>query len=246
MPVLPIDPHKPSGNEAVDRLPSLSAVLPAYNEEKVIREVIQSLAAILPTVAERHEIIVVNDGSTDRTEEILGEIGRRDPSLVVVHHRKNRGYGAALRSGFSRARHDFIFYTDSDGQFDLSELPRLLAHTPGADIVTGYRANRKDPLHRKFNSGLFRTFARWALGIRLRDIDCAFKIYRREVLDSLVLHSDGILIDTEIFYKANRKGFTVREVPVTHLPRRSGAATGNRLDVVFRVFRELPNLRRDH
>jgi glycosyltransferase involved in cell wall biosynthesis len=226
------------------RLEGLSVVLPCYNEEKVIRKVVTEVAEFLPAVADRFEIIAVNDGSTDRTGAILEELAAGIPQLVVVHHDPNRGYGAALRSGFSRARLDYVFYTDSDGQFDISELPVLLPHTRDADIVTGYRKNRKDPLHRKFNAGLFKSFARLVLGIRLRDIDCAFKVYRREVLDSLDLLSDGILIDTEIFYKAKRKGYSVREVPVTHLPRSGGAATGNRLDVIFRVFRELPKLRR--
>lgn len=239
------EPRRPA-YPPVTRLGSLSVVLPCYNEEGAIRQVVTEVAEFVPTVADRFEIIAVNDGSLDRTGAILEEMAAEIPQLVVVHHDPNRGYGAALRTGFGRARLDYVFYTDSDGQFDISELPVLLPHTRDVDIVTGYRKHRRDPLHRKINAGLFKSFARIVLGIRLRDIDCAFKIYRREAIQSLDLRIDGILIDTEIFYRAKRKGYSVREVPVTHLPRTDGAATGNRLDVIFRVFRELPKLRHRH
>ncbi|MFQ5671201.1 MAG: glycosyltransferase family 2 protein [Acidobacteriota bacterium] len=228
------------------RLETLSVVLPCYNEEKLIRDVVTSIILFLPQAAETFEIIAVDDGSKDRTGKILDELSAQFPSLAVIHHPVNRGYGSALRTGFSRARYKHVFYTDSDGQFDISEILTLIPHVEKADIVTGYRRNRQDPLHRKINSRAFGAFARLTLGLRLRDIDCAFKIYHRKVLDSLVLLSDGILIDTEIFYKAKRQGFTVREVPVTHRARSEGSPTGNRLDVVFRVFRELPKLRRNH
>lgn len=238
-------PDRDSGRERV-RLENLSVVLPAFNEEQVIREVVSSISRFLPSVADRFEVIVVDDGSTDRTGAILEEMMETDPALVAIHHSRNRGYGAALRTGFSRARFDHVFYTDSDGQFDISEIHQLLPHISHADIVTGYRRNRKDPLHRKLNAALLRTFARVILGLRLRDIDCAFKVYRKEVLDSIDLLSDGILIDTEIFCKARRKGFSVREVPVSHFPRTKGTPTGSRADVLFRVIRELPKLFRDH
>lgn len=238
-------PDRDSGQERV-RLESLSVVLPTFNEEQVIREVVNSISRFLPSVADRFEVIVVDDGSTDRTGAILEEMMETDPALVAIHHSRNRGYGAALRTGFSRARFDHVFYTDSDGQFDISEIRQLLPHIPHADIVTGYRRNRKDPLHRKLNAALLRTFARVILGLRLRDIDCAFKVYRKEVLESIDLLSDGILIDTEIFYKARRKGFSVREIPVSHFPRTKGTPTGSRADVLFRVIRELPKLFRDH
>lgn len=224
------------------RVSALSIVLPAHNEELIIEQTVSSILAFVPEVADAFEVIVVDDGSTDATAAILDGMAARDARVVVVKHPKNLGYGAALRSGFARARHGHVFYTDSDGQFDIRELPLLLPHVHDVDIVTGYRRERQDPTNRKVNAGIIRIFNRVVLGLKLRDVDCAFKVYKREVLDSIDLLCDGILIDTEIFYKAKRQGYTLKEVPVSHFPRAGGAATGNRPDVLVRVVRELPNL----
>jgi len=227
---------------AEPRLSALSVVLPAFNEESVIERTVSSIVSFVPEVAERFEVVVVNDGSTDATGRILDRMAALDGRIVVVHHPANLGYGAALRSGFSRARHEYVFYTDSDGQFDIRELVLLLPHVQKADIVTGYRRERQDPANRKLNAGIIRVFNRLVLGLKLRDVDCAFKVYRKEVLDSIDLLCDGILIDTEIFYKAKRQGYTFKEVPVTHYPRAGGTPTGSRPDVLARVVREIPNL----
>ncbi len=235
-----MSPKSTSGVET--RVASLSVVLPAHNEELIIERTVSSILDFVPQVADTFEVIVVDDGSTDGTGSILAAMAARDARVVVVTHPRNLGYGAALRSGFARARHGHVFYTDSDGQFDIRELPLLLPHVHEVDIVTGYRRDRQDPANRKLNAGILRIFNRVVLGLKLRDVDCAFKVYKKEVLDSIDLLCDGILIDTEIFYKAKRQGYTLKEVPVTHFPREGGAATGNRPDVLVRVVRELPNL----
>ena len=222
----------------------LSAVLPAYNEQESIAQAIESLRRVLLARARPFEIIVVDDGSTDRTGAIADELAQKHPTVRVIHHDGNRGYGAALRSGFAAATHPLVFYTDSDNQFRAEEIDRLLERIDEADIVTGYRIGRQDSWKRRVGSWAFRRFARAAFGIWVRDVDCAFKLYRREVFDKVVIQSDHYFVDTEVLAKAAFVGYLIDEVGVTHLARRAGQTKVHLRDALstlreaWRVFRD--------
>ena len=224
---------------------SLSVFLPCYNEEANVRRVVGEATAFLPTVSDDFEVIVVDDGSGDRTGEIADELAAADPRVRAVHHEANRGYGAALRSGFRAATRELVFYTDGDGQFDIAELAKLLPLIERCDIVSGYRERRCDGVVRRLNAWLWGRLVQWMLGFRSRDVDSAFKLYRREIFDHIELQSTGALIDAEVLARAARAGYTLAEVPVTHRPRLAGKQTGANLRVIARAFRELWRLRKE-
>jgi glycosyltransferase involved in cell wall biosynthesis len=161
-----------------------------------------------------------------------------------VHHRTNLGYGAALQSGFKAATKELVFYTDGDGQFDLNELPLLLPLIRQYDIVAGYRINRQDNLIRRINGWCWTKLVCLLFGMKVRDIDCAFKLYKREIFDNIELSSTGALISAEILARAVRRGYSLTQKGVHHYPRTAGKQTGANLRVIFRAFKELFNLRR--
>lgn len=224
---------------------SLSVFFPCYNEEGNIRRVTLQAVDALGRLVRDWEIILVDDGSTDRTGAIADELARRDPRIRVVHHQPNQGYGMALRSGFAAATRPYIFYTDGDGQFDLGELPLLLERIGQADIVSGYRRNRRDSLLRRLNAAGWGFLVQRALKFRCRDVDSAFKLYKREIFGRIRLQSTGALIDAEVLARATRLGYTIATVPVTHRPRLAGRATGAKPQVILKAFAELFRLRRD-
>lgn len=223
---------------------SLSVILPAFNEEGNIRAVVEDAYRNIWKITPVFEIIVVNDGSNDRTGDICDRLVEEFPEVRVVHHAQNRGYGAALKSGIESARHDLIFFTDADGQFDLKEVATLLEDTDAYDVVAGYRARRQDPPHRLLFAWGWNILVRVVLGIRVRDIDCAFKVFHRRVFNKVQIQSVGAMVNTEIFAQISRFGMTVKEVPVTHLPRQHGESTGGKLAVITKAFRELIRIRR--
>ena len=223
---------------------SLSVVFPAFNEEANIRHVVEDAYRTMPKLAPIFEIIVVNDGSKDRTGDICDRLAEEFSNVRVVHHVRNRGYGAALKSGIERARYDLIFFTDADGQFDLKEVAALLEQTDAYDIVAGYRARRQDPPHRLLFAWGWNVLVRLMLGIRIRDIDCAFKVFNRQVFDSIQIRCVGAMVNTEIFAQASMFGMTVKEVRVNHFPRRHGKSTGGNVAVIRKAFRELIRMRR--
>ncbi len=220
---------------------SVSVVLPAYNEEQVIGHTVRHVAEVMRRLVSQFEVVVTNDGSRDRTGEVLAEL-RDDPTLHlrVVTHVENQGYGAALASGFDAARCDLIFMTDGDKQFDVAELasflPRMDADT---DLVIGWRKKRADPLMRLANARGWKLLVNGLFGYTARDVDCAFKLFRREVWESVVIHARGATFSAEFLIKARRLGFQVAELPVSHFPRTSGTATGARPSVIVRAFQEL-------
>jgi len=217
--------------------PAISAVLPAYNEEACLGEVTESLHKALGKVCERFEIIIVDDGSTDSTPQLADALAGDHAEVRVIHHRPNRGYGAALRSGFTSAQMPLVFYMDADGQFDPQEIRLLADGIRQADIVTGYRANRRDPWMRKFFSWGFKTLIGLVFGVRVRDCDCAFKLYRRKVFNEIAIASEGFFVDAEVLAKANVLGYRIDEVPVTHRPRAGGESTV-RLSHILSTLRE--------
>ena len=173
---------------------SLSVIFPAFNEEANIRAVVEDAYRNIRNITPVFEIIVVNDGSKDRTGDTCDRLAEEFSEVRVVHHARNRGYGAALKSGIESARYDLIFFTDADGQFDLKEVAALLEQTDAYDIVAGYRGRRQDPPHRLLFAWGWNILVRLVLGIRIRDIDCAFKAFNRDVFDTIQIQSVGAMV----------------------------------------------------
>ncbi|MFQ6015821.1 MAG: glycosyltransferase family 2 protein [Anaerolineae bacterium] len=229
--------------ERIENLYRLSVVLPAYNEEGNIGSMLADVISMVETITSDYEIIVVDDGSRDRTASIVAGLAQDHPQIRLIQHQVNRGYGAALYTGFTGSRKDLVFITDSDRQFVLDELNDLLPMMDGADIVAGYRAPRRDPFHRVLFGWGWSMVVALLFGYTARDIDCAFKLFRREIMDHIEIESRGATFSAEFLVRAKRRGYTVREVPVTHRPRLTGSPTGARLDVITRAFRELIRFR---
>lgn len=229
------DPASPP----VTRLPgSLTLVLPAFNEEANIDAVVQDLLATLPAFVDAYEIIVVDDGSRDRTGEIVAGLAAGDDRIRLVSHERNRGYGAALISGFEASTGDFVMFMDADRQFNIRDLRLLVPFAGEYDIVAGFRMERSDPLHRRVLAEMFNVSVRMLFGVHLRDIDCAFKLFRGDLLRGLPLTAPGALINTEIQAKARRQGASLQQVGVHHYPRIAGEATGGSPRVILRAVGE--------
>jgi glycosyltransferase involved in cell wall biosynthesis len=222
---------------------SLSVVLPAYNEEENVESAIEEVSEAAQQLGMDYEIILVNDGSADRTGEIGRELAQRIPNFRLVEHYPNRGYGGSLKAGFAAATKDLIAFFPSDRQFVFSEIDRMLDKLDGADIVSGYRADRQDNVIRRFFAFGWNMLMRLFFGYLCRDVDCGFKLFRREILDHVKITSDGALIDTEFLFKARERGYRIAEVPVTHLPRVAGEATGANVKVILKAFRDLVQFR---
>ena len=218
---------------------SLSIVLPAYNEEANAASAVEQVSAAAQQLGMDYEIILVNDGSADRTGEIGRELMQRVPNFRLVEHYPNRGYGGSLKAGFAAATKDLIAFVPADNQFDFGEITLLLERLDEADIVSGNRTERQDHFIRKFNAFGWNMVVRLLFGYLCHDIDCGFKLFRREILDHVTIVSDGAMIDTEFLAGARARGFRIAEVPVTHLPRVAGEATGANLGVVLKAFRDL-------
>jgi glycosyltransferase involved in cell wall biosynthesis len=217
----------------------ISFVIPAYNEEENVAAVVAACQFIAPRVSRNHEIIVVNDGSTDRTRAIVEALGANDPGVLLINHPNNRGIAAAVRQGFAAARYPYIFYTDGDGQFDLNDINALLPYCRDFDFVIGYRLNRADPRRRKIAAFFYNLVIRWLFPIKVRDVDCAFKLIKRESLAQLRVRADSAFYFAELLIRAARSGMAIREVPVHHYPRSFGQPTGDKMGVVLKALRDL-------
>jgi glycosyltransferase involved in cell wall biosynthesis len=231
----------------MSRLPRLSYFFPAHNEEANVAGLVAEALATLPILADEFEIIVVDDGSKDSTGRIADELAAANPELVrVVHHPTNQGYGAALRSGFRAARHDHVAYTDGDRQFQVTDVGRLIdrmAEPDRPDAVAGFRIKRADPLVRTVYARLYRLANRIFFGLRVRDVDCACKLFRREALEGVAVESGGAFFSAELLIKLQAAGRSVAEVGVPHYARTAGSPTGAKPAVVFRAVRDFWLLR---
>ena len=225
------------------RLPSLSVFFPCHNEVDNVEALVERTLEVLPQVADDYEVIIVNDGSGDGTRELADRLASEHPAVQAVHHDVNRGYGGALKSGFAAARHEFIFFTDGDGQFDVGEIDRLLPLLDDADMAVGRRIKRADSAIRIINAKAYMLMIRLLFGLKVRDIDCAFKLLPRRVIEAVSLRSDGALISAELLIKARHAGFTFAQVGVNHYPRLAGEQSGAKLSVILRMFRELWKMR---
>ncbi len=225
---------------------SLSIFFPAYNEEANIEETVRRTIAVAeesPYIGD-YEILVVDDGSRDQTLAIAQKLTAEDPHVRVIEHTQNRGYGAALKSGMAAARMDYVFFTDADLQFDINELQNLLIHLAQYPVVIGYRAPRRDSFMRLVNAWGWNKLNRLLFGLRIRDIDCAFKLFKRTELQKIKLESKGAMISAETLIRLTRRNVPLKEVPVSHLPRTAGSPTGAKPSVILRAFREMIGLYR--
>ncbi len=218
---------------------SISVVLPAYNEEENVGQAVRSVLEVMEPLTPDYEVIVVDDGSRDRTSEVVEELAESYPQVRLIRHEVNRGYGGALNSGFQAATRELIFFTSSDNQYDVAEVKKLLPHIETTELVIGYRAKRQDPFIRRFFAWGWTTLVNLLFGYVSRDIDCAFKLFKREVVSQVPITSKGAMIDTEFLVGAKRKGFSITEVPVSHFPRLAGEQTGANIRVILRAFRDL-------
>lgn len=221
---------------------SVSFVLPAFNEEDNIEAAISSCLSVGERCCADFEVVVVDDGSVDRTRQLVEKAASTHTKVRLVHHTTNRGYGEALRSGFGAATCDYVFFTDADNQFDIGDLPLLLAWAGEADIVAGYRRLRQDSVIRILNAWAWNRLVRLLFYVPVRDIDCAFKLFRRRVLEEIAIESRGAMINTEIMVKAARTGCCILEVGVSHRRRVGGRPQGARPRVILRSLRELATL----
>jgi len=228
----------------MDRI-SLSVFFPCHDEEGSVERVTLAALDACRRISEDFEIIIVDDASTDRTGEIADRLAFEHSEVRVVHNATSCGYGGALQSGFRAATKGWVFYTDGDGQFDFNEMSGLLQLLDRYDIVSAYRINRQEGFTRRLNAWGWSCLCNLLLGLRLRDIDCAFKIYPRRLFDEIEMRSVGALIDAEILARAMRRGYRIGQVDVHHYPRLAGRPGGAKLSVIVRAIVELVRLRRE-
>jgi len=229
------------------RLPELSYFFPAHDEAANVRGLVAEALSTLPALADRFEIVIVDDGSRDETPAIADELAAAHPEVRAVHHATNLGYGAALRTGFAAARYDLIAFTDGDRQFHVDDLGRLIDRmgppSPASDAVLGYRIKRADPPIRTIYANLYRLANRIFFGLAVRDVDCACKLFRRAALDGIAVESGGAFFSAELLIKLRAAGRRIAEVGVPHYPRTAGSPTGAKPQVVFRAMRDFWALR---
>lgn len=219
----------------------ISVFFPAYNEEGNIEKTVRAANSVLEKVAEKYEIIIVDDGSKDKTGEISDRLAKENAKIRVIHHHPNLGYGAALKSGFYNAKYQWISTIDADGQFDFSEITKLFEKTAEADVVIGFRLNRQDSLMRKANGYLWTLLNNLLFGINVKDVDCAFKLVNRKVVEKIPRLESvrGGMISPELLAKAKKSGFKITQIGVHHFPRHEGKQTGANFKVILKSFIDL-------
>jgi glycosyltransferase involved in cell wall biosynthesis len=229
------------------RVPALSYFFPAHDEEANLEALVEEALAALPALADRFEIIAVDDGSKDATRAIADRLAAAYPDVVrAIHHPTNLGYGAALRSGFRAARFDLVCFTDGDRQFRVSDLGPLVRRIGGADApdaVVGHRIRRADPPIRTLYARLYKLANRLLFGLRVRDVDCACKLFRRSALEGVRVESGGAFFSAELLIKMRAAGRELVEVGVPHYPRTAGSPTGARPSVIWRAVKDFWGLR---
>lgn len=220
-------------------LSSLSVFMPAFNEEANIVRTIDDAIKHVTEFTSDYEIIVVNDGSKDRTAEVVKAFAKNNPRVRLISHKTNKGYGAAVKTGLKSCTKDWIFFTDSDGQFKFDEMHKLVLNIEKADLIIGYRRKRMDPFHRIFVAQvLLKTWNRILFGLTVKDVDCAYKLFPRKVVESVNLITESAITVTEFIVKAQKAGYKVYQIPVRHYPRKHGTQTGGNLKVIWKAARE--------
>ncbi len=226
---------------------TLSVFFPAYYDEGNIGKVVTKAVDVLESLSLKdYEVIIIEDGSPDRTGEIADELALKYEKVRVIHHEKNMGYGATLKDGFLNAKMDYVFYTDGDNQFDLEELKKFVAMIPFTDIVVGYRKKKQYSLYRKFTSLCYNYLLKLIFGLDYWDIDCAFKLFPTKLFKEIKIDSVDAFIDAEIMLKAKLLGYKSVEMGVTHLPRIDGVSTAARPSVILRTIGEVLRYRKEY
>lgn len=228
-------------------IPELSVFFPAYNEEKNLENTVLKAIPIIEQLTPKWEVLIINDGSKDRTGEIAGKIAKKYSRVKVINHDPNRGYGAAFKSGFYNSKYQWIVFTDADGQFDFQDIYKLIKRQKesGADLAIGYYLKRKVPFYRILGSKVWQWAVFLLFGLKVKDIDCGFKLVSKKVIDSIPkLESErGPFISSEFLIKAKKRGFKIVEVGVSHFERKEGEATGAKLNVILSGLKDLIRLR---
>ncbi len=217
---------------------NISIIIPAYNEEKTIKGVVLSSLSTLKELANKYEVLVIDDGSKDKTGAVLDSLALKNKNFRVIHHIHNKGIGISLKDGFFNAKYDLIFDLPADGQQDPKELKSFLPLIKEADIVAGWRKKREDPFKRILGARLYNSFLCFLFGIKIRDIDWV-KLYRKSVFDRIKIESNSSFVIAEIIIKAHKKGCVIKEVPVGHKPRMCGKASGYKLSIVSKQLFDL-------
>jgi glycosyltransferase involved in cell wall biosynthesis len=220
-------------------LTSVSFFCPAYRDEGNLPTLIKQVADFLPRIAAVYEIIIVHDGSPDRTGAVADELACTYPFVRVIHHAINEGYGAALRNGFMSARYDYVMYTDGDCQYDVREFSPYLHLLEASDVITGYVEKKAVSSLRMFQSAFYNMIVRFMFNVRIRDINCSMKIYKRIALNMPAVQSTSAFIDAEMLIRAKRAGHIILQFPVTHYKRVSGVASGSRPSVILSTMRDM-------
>ena len=220
---------------------------PAYHDEKNIDKVVHSAVAVLDGMQLKdYEITIIEDGSPDTTAEVADALARQYARVKVIHHLKNMGYGATLCEGFTSAKLDYVFYTDGDNQFDLNELRKFVAMIPFSDIIVGYRKKKQYSTYRKITSLIYNYVLRWLFEIDYVDIDCAFKLFRRDLFDKITITARDAFVDAEIMIKAYLLGYTSTEIGVRHLPRVDGISTAARPSIIVKTILDIYRFRKEY
>ncbi len=226
---------------------TLSVFFPAYYDEKNIAKVVDSAIKVLEELRLKdYEVIIIEDGSPDKTGEVADKLAEKYAKVRVIHHGKNMGYGATLKDGFLSARMDYVFYSDGDNQFDLNEMKKFVALIPYTDMVIGYRKKKQYSTYRKLTSLVYNYMLRYLFNIDYVDVDCAFKLIKTDLFSKIKIDSVDAFIDAEILLKANRLGYSSTEVGVKHLPRFDGISTGARPSVIFKTINEVMTYRKQY
>ncbi len=218
---------------------NISLFFPCYNEEDNIETTVKKALDVLRSLTDTFEIIVVDDGSSDQTEKIVRSLIKEEKRIKLIQHPRNRGYGAVLRTGLKNARYELICFTDADGQFDFSQIKKMLPLINDSDVVIGYRKKRRDSFHRLVNAKIYGLVIRLFFGLKVKDVDCGFKLFQKKVIDDIEIESQGALASAEILVKIKSKGYRIMEIGVDHFPRFAGKSTGANLRVIFKAAKEL-------
>lgn len=217
--------------------------MPAYNEEASIVSTVEGVVKVLNTLNLAWEVLIINDGSKDKTAEVVESLEKKYPGVRLVNHEKNKGYGRALKTGFAEAKYQWVAFVDSDGQFDFSEIKKLLEHTNEADVILGYRLNRADPFQRRIFTWGWKMLAMVLLGLNVRDYSCGFKLIKKKVIEDISpIESEEKVTQIEMLIKAKKRGYKFAEVGVHHYPRTAGVPTGANLSVVGKSFMDMMKL----
>ena len=224
------------------KLSSLSVFFPAFNEAKNLPTLVEQTFNLLTDIAQKYEVIIVNDGSVDNTVAVVEKLKASHPQLRLISHPKNLGYGAALRTGINHSQYDWVFFSDADLQFDIKELTEFLPYTADHKVIIGYRISRAEGARRHLNALLLKVFIDLLFRLHVKDIDCAFKLFDRKLVQSIKLTSTGAFISSELLYKLKKKQVIFKQLPVSHYQRRFGNPTGANLKVIIKAGLEMLSL----